>query len=55
MFIIICSCFMVGVVDGEKGTIAEIQREKDEKKWSGGMENHFLPSDTRASSMTIHL
>jgi hypothetical protein len=33
---------MVGVLMVRK--VTEIRREKDEKKWSGGMENHFLPT-----------
>jgi hypothetical protein len=40
VFIIICFCFMVGVLMVRK--VAEIRREKDEKKWSGGMEISFF-------------
>ena len=40
VFIIICFCFMVGVLMVRK--VTEIRREKDEKKWSGGMEISFF-------------
>jgi len=44
---------MVGVLMVRK--VAEIRREKDEKKLVGEWKKKSFSTDTRASSMTIHL